>query len=179
MAGSRLAQQTQSVHAFSHLRSTPQMWGRHISASVDFWSFVLLPIFFTLYIGLEFSGRLVGALSGSSMSGSLDLMRAVASTPPLYNHTGIIVHTTDLRDPKYPSGRCYETLQYLSPAAMQKKVMNYRDRTKSSGMTCDLSSNSVLREDPSMRREGRGRGARAQNKAKKSSEVLHASTPDF
>ena len=62
MSETHLAQAAQAVNAVSHVRSTPQMWGRHVSASIDFWSFLLLPTLFLVYICLEFSGFLVEVL---------------------------------------------------------------------------------------------------------------------
>jgi len=126
-----LEKTAQALNKHSFTSSTPQKWGKHLSARIDSWAAALLPVFFCVYLALEFSGFFVYAATGQKQQGielfSLGDFRVTSSG--YANHSGIRVYTTDERDSSGET-KCYANLQHLTQLDYDTKWRNLQHRQK-------------------------------------------------
>mmetsp|Transcript_7479 Transcript_7479/g.11008 ORF Transcript_7479/g.11008 Transcript_7479/m.11008 type:complete len:150 (+) Transcript_7479:369-818(+) len=119
----RLKKTSQQMNAMSHLHSTAQKWGRHISAKIDFIAFVALPLIFFSYVFFEFSGGPVHLIQKtewtwlykSHMDGN---EMAVSPTSPW-------VYTVNQRS---SNATCYKTRQHIDQQTLRDRYQNFENK---------------------------------------------------
>ena len=120
----------QNINRHSFMQSTPQKWGKHIAAEIDYYSFLILFILFLCYLAVELSGFIthIGELTEQAplrLVQTTDFRRTQAGYA---NHTGITVFNNDERQ---VSGQvqCFSNLQHLSQEQFDQKWRNLEHRS--------------------------------------------------
>ena len=103
----RKQEEVRRMAALSHVQSTPQKWGRHISAQLDFLMSILLSGLFFLYLAFEFGGIIVAQLQQTTLRSLLHPTNSnnfIAGVPVDIHHNKTLSQT-----------RCYRGhRQYLT-----------------------------------------------------------------
>ena len=115
----------QNINRHSFMQSTPQKWGKHIAAEIDYYSFLILFILFLCYLAVELSGFISHHASKTEQA-PLRLLQSneFRLTQAGYaNHTGITVFT---KDERRVSGQvqCFSNLSALCICSISLPCMS-------------------------------------------------------